>query len=124
MAGTNRTHNGHAGETVVARGAGRAGVPPNPGPGTPRRSGDPAAAICSNGTRTLKGTVESVNERGVKVGGRWLNYSKWAGGMWAPSSGTIASSVQESTHAGQLQRVDPSAVGTASRPPRGDGRAD
>ncbi len=29
------------------------------------------------GAETIAGTVEALNERGVKVGGRWLNVSQW-----------------------------------------------
>ena len=89
MAGTNGTHNGHAGEQLVVSGMKGAGIPRDPGPGTSRRAVVPTMATCSNGARMLEGTVEAVNERGVKVGGRWLNYSKWAGDIAEPRRGQV-----------------------------------
>ena len=45
-----------------------------------------------NGTHAagerLVGTVEAVNERGVKIGGAWRNYSRWAGELAPPQRGT------------------------------------
>jgi len=35
----------------------------------------------------LVGRVEAVNERGVKIGGSWLNISKWAEGVTLPERG-------------------------------------
>ena len=49
-------------------------------------------ATNQNGARTLEGTVEAVNERGLRLEGRdgWLNYSKWAGDITEPRRGQVA----------------------------------
>ena len=49
--------------------------------------------MSTNGTGThaagerLVGLVEAVNERGVKIGGAWRNYSKWAVNLTPPPRG-------------------------------------
>jgi len=42
-----------------------------------------------NGTvhNQIVGTVEMVNDKGVKVGGAWRNYSKWAPNLTPPPRG-------------------------------------
>ena len=44
-------------------------------------------AITGNGHEPLIGTVEAVNERGVKIAGAWRNYSKWATNLTPPPRG-------------------------------------
>ena len=48
-------------------------------------------AVHPNGTGTaqLVGLVESVNEKGVKIAGEWLNFSKWATDVTLPERGQV-----------------------------------
>ena len=38
-----------------------------------------------NGTENLSGTVEATNDKGIKVGGQWFNYSQFGPEQQRPS---------------------------------------
>jgi hypothetical protein len=48
---------------------------PDPGPRRPRKE-TTVTATHANATQAVKGTVEATNPKGIKVGGRWLNWSQ------------------------------------------------
>ena len=74
-------------------------------------------ATCSNGAQVLEGTVESVNERGVKIGGQWLNYSKWAGEIAEPRRGqVVALTLDGSGFVRAVGPADGAATGTHRAP--------
>src|SRR6478752_2756499 len=80
------------------------------------RQGGRAMAAPNGTTTTLTGTVEAVNERGIKLQGTWLNLSKWKP-LPLPTRGALVSvDVKDGRF---LDRIDVLDAGVSTPTPLG-----
>jgi len=66
--------------------------------------------------RTVSGTVEAVNPKGVKVNGEWMNWSKWAEDPTPPERGQHVTLTLDKAGFVRSVETDGAATTTAQQP--------
>lgn len=66
--------------------------------------------------RTVSGTVEAVNPKGVKVNGEWANYSRFAQDITPPERGQLVTLTLDKAGFVRSVETDGAATTTAQQP--------